>query len=412
MRYKKILSILLALSIYSLSLTISQALSSSNFLVLSDIHLDHDKEDAMEISPYDETDDNDLDKSTFYYLLNEINTAIQAGKVTKPDFILVLGDIVDHSRSTPDSAVDDATIVFKSLKDYFPNTPILYTYGNNDSMKIKYGPFLDPDRNDAYKTPFDVATINGGWVNGFLSTGILCQEQPNTFPCLLSEDKTNGYYSAYVQPGLRYISLNSVLFSPKRVSVSQQDSQNEWQWLSKQLQVAEKYNEAVLISMHVPPGNNISKDSNYWLPEEQTQFLQVIKTYQHSVIGILASHTHMEELKVIRDQSDKIIAGVYFTAALSTSRGNEPSFKLFNLAKDSDTWQLTDYTTFHFTTDQIKLKELYNFQNLYCTSDNQRVLQHCLSNVTSQKMGQFYSAGNPNYNRTIIYPEHMNILQD
>jgi sphingomyelin phosphodiesterase acid-like 3 len=80
--------------------------------------------------------------------------------------------------------------------------------------------------------------------------------------------------------------------------------------------------------MHIPPGKNVYDNSSFWLPKEEAIFFKIISRYHDRIIGILVAHTHAEELKIIKDVSNKNINGVYFTAA-STTHGNAPSVKIF-----------------------------------------------------------------------------------
>lgn len=365
----------------------------NNFLVISDIHLDQASRHPMDISPLKIDRNNDLDSLTFEKLIFEIDNNIKNGIVAQPNFILILGDIVGHKRSSSDSALESEATVFKVLKDTFPYTPIFYTFGNNDSLTINYGPFKGSDGN-----PYDIAKYAGGWANGFLSTGTTCEDKKNNFPCMITEDTTNGYYSAYLESNLRLISLNSVLFSPNRTQTIEQDAMNQLQWLDAQLETARMNQEGVLIVMHVPPGNNIYNHSNFWLPKEQAVFLKIVSTYQHTIIGILASHTHTEELRVIKDVSKNDIAGIYLVAGLSTSHGNEPAVKTFYFFKEDNQWLLANYEAFHFSLDNSNLifSKLYDYLSYYCNGQEDRLFQ-CLGNVTADKMDKYFAAGNKNY---------------
>jgi hypothetical protein len=386
--------------------------NENNFLVISDIHLDQATLHMMDISPLQSSTDNDLDQLTFEKLVSEVHKNIKDGIVAQPKFIIILGDIVGHMRSSSDSALKSESVVFSILKKNFPYTPIFYTFGNNDSLERNYGPFKTTDRPDQYKSPYDVAKLNGGWIDGFLSTGIICENKKNNFPCIISEDTTNGYYSAYLESNFRFISLNSVLFSPNRVQVTEQDAMDHLQWLEDQLKAAWNNQESVLIAMHVPPGNNVYDHSHFWLPKEQVTFLKIIKKYQHIIIGLLASHTHAEELKVIQDASKKNITGVYFVAALSTSHGNEPSVKTFYFSKNGGHWLLSNYEVFHFSIENSNLifNKLYDYKNYYCKPNQENGLFQCLDNITPSKMKKYFSAGNKNYGGIMRSPDDINLI--
>lgn len=382
--------------------------SSNNFLVISDIHLNSSGR-PMEISPAKPNGSNDLDSGTLTRLISIIKQNIQSGLVARPDFIVLLGDLVGHQRLTSQSAVTAEATVFTLLKNTFSDTPIFYTVGNNDSLMADYGPFTDPGRTAEPKSPYKVATLKSNWSDGFLSTGTICKIPASTFPCVIPESSDymmSGYYSAYLKPGFRLISLNSVLFSPSRVNISDNDAMKELTWFGGELKQAQQNKESVLIVMHIPPGNNTYDNSRFWLPEEQTVFLQLIKNNSTIIAGILTSHTHAEELKIIKN----IGVGVYFTAALSTSHGNAPSTKTFYYASTNGKWQLSNASTFGFSQVDSKLKfdKIYDYKAIYCKGQ-EISLSDCLNDVTSVEMNKFFSVKNPNFPGNMTFPDDIYI---
>ena len=399
-RYIKLLLILFCF--FSIN---SYAASTKNFLVMADIHLDLSKTDPMVINPVFPNNNNDLDYTTFASLMRTINENLASGKISKPDFILILGDIVGHDR-TNNRVIDAEATVFKTLKNYFPDIPIFYTFGNNDSLLVNYGSFRDENQSSGKQSPYQIAETLAEWQNGFLSTGRWCHP-PSDLPCLITEEPNDGYYSAYLAPQFKLISLNTVLFSPHRVGTKRKaEAEKQLEWLKSQLEIAKKQNESVLISMHIPPGNNIFDHSAFWLPEEQVAYLNLIKAYQGIIIGQLAAHTHMEELKVLKVDNQKNSTGIYFTAGLSTSHGNNPSIKTFYYSKTDKRWELKDYTTFHFSKedDILIFEKLYQYQDYYCNNLKTRTAS-CLNNVTAEKIQRYFSAGNENFPGIIDSPD-------
>lgn len=382
----------------------------NNFLVITDIHLDQSAYHTMEISPSSPSFLNDLDRPTFEKLLSLLDVNLKTGVVTPPKFLIILGDIQGHLRLTANGVAESESTVFSSLKNQFPNTPIFYAPGNNDSLKANYGPFTDPDAVGTLRSPADIAMSNAGWKNGFLSTGQSCVSAGKdiTYPCLLNVESVAGYYSAYLEPKFRMIVLNSVMFAPKRNGISSDDAMAQLQWLDAQLQDARRNNESVMLAMHIPPGNNIYDHSAFWLSEEQKVFLDMIARYRGMIIGILASHTHAEELKLIQDDDNNNITGIFYTAGLSTSHGNEPSVKSFFYAKHDNAWSLSDFKAYHFSKENdesdIHFKPLYEYRKTYCPN-NQTNLLMCLDNVTDDKIKKFFSAGNKHFEGVMNSPE-------
>ena len=379
---------------------------TNNFLVFTDIHLDYTAKRSMDIQPSGQNIFNDLDPSTFEKLVAQVDRNIKSGVIATPKFILLMGDLVGHIRSAPDSALQSESAVFNLLKKTFPSTPIFYTFGNNDSLKVNYGPFTDPSTHDRVNSPYEVAVTHAGWLDGFLSTGMDCVKNNNTYPCMLTEDKTNGYYAAYLEPKLRLISINTVMFSPRYVQTNEQDTTNQLKWLEAQLAEARQKEESVMMTMHVPPGYNIYDHMSFWGNKEKEGFLAIVSTYQDTIIGMLASHTHYDELKVVKDKFNKPIAGVYLTAALSTMHGNAPSVKTFYYGADRGRWTLTNYDAFGFSVlnNNLVFNKLYDYRQYYCDARSSELTQ-CLSQVTAEKIKKYFSAGNPNFSGKLESPE-------
>lgn len=428
-RTAKLILLVIAV-IYSLAINAAETISShekliqkNNFLVITDIHLNVKTKRSMTINPIGYNSDNDLDKETFTKMLAEINNGIKKYEMAKPKFILLLGDLVGHERTSVKDVYANESLVFKLFKKHFPSTPILYVFGNNDSFGEDYGNFTSDSKE--HNNPYRVAK-NNGWKNGFLSTGKNCSTNNYSghFPCIINENKKIGYYSSYISPNLRLIALNSVLFYSKRTDdIAKQYSQTELKWFADQLQAAQNNDESVLIAMHIPPGSNILDHVDFWRDSCNTAFLENIKTYHDNIIGILTGHTHMEELKIIQEQApenkqkieseDKNVGLVLSTAGLSTSHGNSPSVKTFYMISKDDQWKLFDYTTFGFDKDKhhnMILKKIYSYRNKYCSKYQgpENSMLECLSsdniNDITANIVKYYTVKNPHFPGIIIAP--------
>ncbi len=415
--YKKCL-LLCAIFLCFPNLSFSLALEQkNNFLVITDIHLNLASRHTMDITPTKPSIENDLDFLSFNKIITRISKNIKNGNISRPNFILILGDLVGHVRTNTQQVIETEALVFNELKNNFPQIPIFYVFGNNDSLASNYGPFRTNNASEIHKSPYEIAQFKGGWKNGFLSNGVICQANKANFPCILHMKKEQGYYAAYLAPKLRFIALNSVIFSKNRQQVSEQDSLEQLQWLKAELKAVQSSRESVLLAMHIPPGRNVYDDSLFWLPKEQSIFLKTIAKYQSNILGLLVAHTHAEELKLIQNSSHTILTGVYFTAALSTSHGNSPSVKTFYFDNNRmSPWQLKNFEAFHFYTgdnSQLLFNKLYDYKSYYCDNDeNYTSLSECLKNVTAEKMKKYFTAGNKNYSSNMKFPNDIFITLD
>jgi len=410
-----------------------------NFLVITDIHLTDSSTRKMSLQPLGYNLKNDLDHDTFVKLLSAMDKGIKTHTVPKPQFILILGDIVGHKLKSINSAIADESAVFKSLKMTFSNTPIFYVFGNNDTFIQDYGPFVTYDPSSKKKTysPYTTAIANG-WHNGFLSTGRWCsasdfQNSTNNFhPCLINTNKNIGYFSAYINSHLRLISLNSVLFSPNSEYKSkEQETQKELLWFKHQLKKAKDNNDTVIIAMHIPVGNDIFEHMYFWKSSYRKAFLEIIAPYKNNIAGILVGHTHLEELKIIQahnksgknknkkekeiTKDTENIALMVSTAGLSTSRGNLPAAKTFFYAKTKEhRWIMSDFIDFNFTENKdnlITINPLYTYRDTYCkdpANDENSSMLDCLQGKSFapiiNNVKKYYTNGNPNFSAIILSP--------
>jgi sphingomyelin phosphodiesterase acid-like 3 len=188
----------------------ANAIALNNFLVISDLHIKYISSRKMDFAPKTQAIYNDLDFKTFKKLIKEINKNIENKNIEnknilKPEFIIILGDVQGHVRIFDDIEKNEARI-FKALSRQFLHTPIFYIFGNNDSLQKNYGSFMFNN-----VSPYKIAMNSSGWKNGFLSTGNKCNR--NKQPCIINQNLTGGYYSAYIAKKLRMVALNSVVFS-------------------------------------------------------------------------------------------------------------------------------------------------------------------------------------------------------
>ncbi len=383
-------------------------LSPSSFLVINDVHLNALSKHRMVFNPNFVSKDDDLDEPTFKKLLTTIRHNMREGKLARPKFVLFLGDSVGHNRY-PNSVRTDETAFFRLFNQYFPQTPLLFVFGNNDSFLDNYGPYRTNGVHGS-QSPGEIA-LASGWKNYFLSTGQKCARNNKIYPCLLNENTQDGYYSVYLQPKFRLITLNTVMYTPRQVGTSRREGQLQMDWLAAQLNDAQRHGDSVLLAMHVLPGRNMLDNSSFWSPDEQPRFLKLVNDYQSTIIGILAAHTHYDEMHIIQNKAGQNQVNAYISPALSTFHGNAPAIRIYDYSDAGNRWQLTDYHTYYFEKNagEITLKKLYSFREYYCKNTDDSLLQ-CGKNVTFEKMKKYLGAGNPQFPPTFKFPHNM-ILQ-
>lgn len=372
----------------------------ASFLTLSDMHLNTELLHRMQIDPGGYDKKNDLDKRTFQSLIALIKKNLGTNRLPKkPDFVLYLGDAVGHTDLMHGSrhpyVIHSEAVIDHALLNLFPNTPIVVVMGNNDSYERDYGRYLYDDR-----SPFMVAE-SVGFKNGFLSTGVMCvkskpDEKQSKMPCLVAENTQYGFFSIKIKPKLVLLGVNSVMFSVKH-DAKASAVKAQMQFIEKTLQAAQKEHAGVLIAMHIPVGNNTYNGHAFWKPADTKKFMKLLNEYQNTVRGILVGHTHMDEIKVLHLKDG--LLGEYYTAALSTSHGNSPSLKRYDLLHHNGQWYLDNYEAYqiHWHERKLSLTPFYQYVKKYCNHYPVYNINSCLKSISFQQLWPQYTVGNPNY---------------
>ena len=391
------------------SSTLQNTNNGINILTISDIHLNYEQNYTMEIDPITNNYMNDLDLQNFFKLSYLIKQNIGENKLisTPPDIILYLGDAVGHVWNVNRTKLveENEQIVFTTLQKVFPHIPIISIFGNNDSFEKDYGKFILHGM-----SPYTVA-MQSGFKNGFLSSGTLC-DSTNHFPCLSSQNEVQGFFSVKLRKDLLIIGLNTVILSDHS-SANPQRAKVQIKYLENQLEKANDKGLSVLIAMHIPVGQNVFDGTNFWKTPYQVAFMKLIRKFHSHIIGILTAHTHKEEFKIMKISED-IEIGEFFTAALSTSHGNSPSIKIYELGNTIDKWSIHNYITyqFHQKGSEVVLSKYYDFLKTYCNHLQNEVTQpkvvnvnSCLSQIQFNQTLPRFTVGNPYLHENVSDPQ-------
>ena len=381
-----------------------------NFLTISDIHLNNNQSHKMRLDPDRYNEENDMDLQSFFEISHAIKDSIGEGKVIPvvPDFILHLGDMIGHRRTWETNRTklveENQQIVLSTLQDIFPRTPIVTVFGNNDGFEKDYGRFT-------YKgmSPFNTA-VQSGFKNGFLSDGEVCNGKlPSQYPCILSQNEKEGFFTLKLQKNLILIALNSVALSPYYKERSPKTAKLQMKFLHKNLELAKANKMSVLIAMHIPVGKNVYDGTLFWKSSHRDKFLELIMEYQNQIMGLLVGHTHMEEFKIITTTKEKVI-GEFFTAGLSTSHGNSPSIKLFELIDQKDEWSIHNYIAYQIHPGPQEaepvISKYYDFRTAYCENfPRPSNIDTCLNHIKFNQTRHRFTVNNPNFEQAIASPD-------
>lgn len=318
---------------------------SYNFLTISDIHFDQ----TRIITNYDHETGKQLLRNVF----KKLSTIITK---TKPTFIIYLGDLPAYN-ITKKTRISENRQVLERLQQLAKvNIPLFYVPGNNDALGGDYHSFANAS--GMIPTSTDP---NPQWPG--IDVKKNCQHS-QLHACFISLQYAHkfGFYSAYPlghNKHLELIVLNSVIFSPYYHAddhVKQTiAAQLQLQWLAEQLKAAALHKDFVLIAMHIPPGMDSYSRQAMWtnkitLENHQTinsNFLNLINQYHNIIKGVLASHTHFDQLNIIENAKGKKLLLVSYTPGVSPQHGNNPGFKSYTY--NSNNFDIINATTYYTT---------------------------------------------------------------
>lgn len=365
------------------------AKASGHFLLMSDIHFDpfSNPEIVPQLVSTDISGWRSLFESsgnnsygayhsdTYFELFKSGLEAMRAAN-NKPDMIIINGDFLCHSflnqfnasgLPTNDS-IDPfirktAAFVFSMINEYFPNTPVLPVLGNNDSYCGDY----------AVQCP-------GPFLNFFASECIPALHDMKRYDFTGTFQK-GGYYKVVMpwDTSEVFIGLNTIPFSPKYQNGCDANFQtdpnagwDEFSWLRSTLAACASGGKKVWLSYHIPPGMDIYASIKYgatgmWGGAYNDSFIALMNQYSNIIKANFAGHTHMDEFRLVCNNSSQAVSFVHVTPAISPVFGNDPAFQ--EVAWDPKLMELRDIVTYKFKGFDIfgnnKWSPEYDFDTTY-----------------------------------------------
>lgn len=274
-----------------------------------------------------------IGQDTNYALLHKaLMEAGEQAKKNNAQFVVVLGDMLGHeyrndyrSYSGDRSSAGyiqfaNKTMAFitQELAAVFPDISVYMTVGNNDSYS---GDYITRPHEQFFR---DTSHM---WVKLI--------KQPANKTAMLKTFNTAGYYAVQLQPDLRLLVLNTVMFSHKAGGRgSDRAALVELEWLHQQLAHAKANHERVIIAMHIPMNIEVYamsriylfKALSLWKPEFAKAFEAEMQAFAPEIVGMLSGHTHFGWFHINEEQVP--MSGV---PAISPIFGQAPKFKLYEI---------------------------------------------------------------------------------
>jgi hypothetical protein len=256
---------------------------------------------------------------------------------------IVTGDYTRHSThfyTNPSQIVYDA---FKNISWWMKDLgfeSVVSTWGNDDFSENYY---FDAKRtcnnqtNDHLKPNAETLLE--------LTSNELMRNLPNKKMTI--NMKCYGYYSYDIYPGIRILSLNTIIYSVKHQPkhLTNEDPTGQFQWLRSQLDQCIKEEEchAIYIVGHIPPGREWCNAAPSWDNIYVEQYVSILSKYSTIknndvggggiIKGQLFGHEHINSIRLI-DSNNLNIPPIIIAGAVSPVYGNRPSFRIVDYVRD------------------------------------------------------------------------------
>jgi len=269
-----------------------------------------------------------------------------------PSFVTISGDLLVHkfdcrfqqlapkATEADYSAFAAKTVAFVALQlhETFPQSPVYFALGNNDSGCGDYKEDIDSKflQADAQSFAADVG-------------------KPNT-KAVLAEFPHEGDYSAVLPTpfhSTRLIVLQDIFESKRYTACSNAKNPRaeaeQIAWLRTQLQSARVHHEHVWIMAHIPPGvdaySTLTGGSDVCggkPPEmflDSSAFADAITDFPDVIRLVLLGHTHNDEMRIYTSALGKVPGKL--VPSITPVNGNNPAFTVAQVDPKSAT--LADY---------------------------------------------------------------------
>ncbi|XP_037541593.1 acid sphingomyelinase-like phosphodiesterase 3a [Nematolebias whitei] len=245
--------------------------------------------------------------------------------LTQPqDFIIWTGDSPPHvppEELSTDLVIQVISNMTQTIRQHFPNLTVYPALGNHDYWPQDQMP---ASSNAVYKA---AAALWKPWLD---ADALLTLSQ-------------GGFYSQLVKPGLRLVSLNTILYyGPDQVTVDMTDPAGQFVWLEKTLDQAAQNLEKVYVIAHVPVGYLPFYGNTTAIRKAHNERLVAIfRKFSHVVAGQFYGHTHRDSIMVLLDQQGKPVNSLFVSPAVTPIRNvleeysNNPAFRMY-LYNDKD----------------------------------------------------------------------------
>ncbi|XP_015791561.1 sphingomyelin phosphodiesterase [Tetranychus urticae] len=295
------------------------------------------------------------------------------------DYVIWTGDIPPHDvwNQTRNGQVALLKQISTLINRYLGDIPIYPALGNHESVPV-----------NSFPPPSIKGSYSISWLYDAL-TEVWSQWLPQDTIKTIAK---GGYYSVYVKPGLKLISLNMNYCNNLNLwlLLNSTDPADELTWLINELQTSELLGEKVHIIGHIPPG------SNDCLQVWSRNYYRIINRFESTIAAQFFGHTHQDEFVLFYDEEDNTgpfssfrpTSIGYIGPSVTTFGGVNPSYRIYSMATNETNWPFTivDHATYYLNLTEANLNpnQVTEWNYSYSPLDS-----YDLVNLTPSSWNQF-----------------------
>ncbi|KAM8832813.1 cyclic GMP-AMP phosphodiesterase SMPDL3A isoform 2-T2 [Spinachia spinachia] len=230
--------------------------------------------------------------------------------LTRPqDFIIWTGDSPPHvpaDELSTDAVVQLIGNMTQTIRQHFPKLTVFPALGNHDYWPQDQMP---SSPNAIYQA---AAQLWKPWL------------QPDALRTL----SRGGFYSQLVKPGLRVLSLNTILYyGPDRATENATDPAGQFQWLEATLRDAARRREKVYVIAHVPVGYlPYARNTPAVRERHNERLVAIFRAHGAVIAGHFYGHTHRDSVMVLLDRRGKPLTSLFVSPAVTPLKHAEEPY--------------------------------------------------------------------------------------
>ncbi|KAM4522352.1 cyclic GMP-AMP phosphodiesterase SMPDL3A [Odontesthes bonariensis] len=277
--------------------------------------------------------------------------------LTQPqDFIIWTGDSPPHvppDQLSTEMVIQVISNMTQTIRQHFPNLTVFPALGNHDYWPQDQMP---NSTNAIYKAAAEL------WKPWLQTEALLTLSQ-------------GGYYSQLVKPGLRLVSLNTILYyGPDKVTSNMTDPAGQFEWLENTLEKAAGSLERVYIIAHVPVGYlPFGRNTTAIRERHNERLVAIFRKYSRVVAGHFYGHTHRDSIMVLLDQQGEPVNSLFVSPAVTPIKSilepysNNPAFRMY--LYNSKDYSLLDIWQYYLNLTEANEKQRSDWRLEYIMTE-------------------------------------------